>query len=82
MKGRLEEAQEVYNSSSVMLCSELSQYMRDGISVTVGGYQASVNRRLTDMLLREGPCTYMRSYSFDEMGRVTGVEFQCVRLSE
>ncbi|CDD66679.1 unknown [Firmicutes bacterium CAG:882] len=82
MKGRLEEAQELYNSSSVMLCSELSQYMRDGISVTVGGYQASVNRRLTDMLLREGPCTYMRSYSFDEMGKVTGVEFQCVRLSE
>ena len=82
MKGRLEEAQEVYNSSSVMLCSELSQYRRDGISVTVGGYQASVNRRLTDMLLREGPCTYMRSYSFDEMGKVTGVEFQCVRLSE
>lgn len=82
MKGRLEKAQEVYNSSSVMLCSELSQYMRDGISVTVGGYQASVNRRLTDMLLREGPCTYMRSYSFDEMGKVTGVEFQCVRLSE
>ena len=58
MKGRLEEAQEVYNSSSVMLCSELSQYMRDGISVTVGGYQASVNRRLTDMLLREGPVSY------------------------
>lgn len=82
MKGRLEEAQELYNSSSVMLCSELSQYMRDGISVTVGGYQASVNRRLTDMLLREGPCTYMRSYSFEEMGKVTGVEFQCVRLSE
>ena len=82
MKGRLEEAQELYNSSSVMLCSELSLYMRDGISVTEGGYQASVNRRLTDMLLREGPCTYMRSYSFDEMGKVTGVEFQCVRLSE
>ena len=50
--------------------------------MTVGGYQASINRRLSDMLLREGPCTYMRSYSFDEMGKITGVEFQCVRLSE
>ena len=82
MKGRLEEAQDVYNSSSVSLCSEFSQYMKEGISVTVGGYQASINRRLSDMLLREGPCTYMRSYSFDEMGKITGVEFQCVRLSE
>ena len=37
MKGRLEEAQEVYNSSSVMLCSELSQYMNERSVKREGG---------------------------------------------
>ena len=82
MKGILKETEDMRDRTSVMLCSELEHYTEEGIPVTVGGYQASINKRLTDMLLRDGPCTYMRSYSFDESGRVTGVEFQCVRLRE
>lgn len=82
MKGILKEAVEMHNEKSLQLCSELANYKEQGIKVTVSGYQASINKRLTDMLLRDGPCTYMRSYSFDEMGKITGVEFQCVRLSE
>lgn len=82
MKGRIEGAENMRDSTSSMLCSELAQYTKAGIAVTVGGYQTSIDRRLTDMLVREGPCTYMRSYSFDEKGKVTGVEFQCVRLTE
>lgn len=82
MKGILKEEEDIRNKTSDMLCSELARYTEEGIPVTVGGYEASINKRLTDMLLRDGPCTYMRSYSFDEKGRITGVEFQCVRLSE
>lgn len=82
MKGILKEAENMHNETSLQLCSELAHYTEQGIKVTVSGYQASINKRLTDMLLRDGPCTYMRSYSFDEMGKITEVEFQCVRLSE
>ena len=82
MKGILSEAENMRDEISALLCNELAQYTEDGIKVTVEGYQASINKRFTDMLLRDGPCTYMRSYSFDEMGNVTGVEFQCVKLNE
>ena len=82
MKGIISEAENMRDEISALLCSELERYTEEGIEVRIGGYQASINKRLTDMLLRDRPCTYMRSYSFDELGRVTGVEFQCVRLDE
>ncbi len=82
MKGVLNGEENMRDEISALLCDELEHYTQEGIQVTVGGYQASINKRFTDMLLRDGPCTYMRSYSFDEMGKITGVEFQCVRLDE
>lgn len=81
MKGRLDMKEVEAKELSGKLYHELTSYREAGISVTVSGYQADINRRLTDMLLREGPCTYMRSYSFDEQGRVTGVSFERVKLS-
>lgn len=80
MKGILDGMLGEYDDMSSRLVRELSDYKEAGIPITVNGYQAEVNRRLTDMLLRDGPCTYMRSYSFDEKGRVTGVEFERVKL--
>ena len=80
MKGILDGMLGEYDRMSNQLVSELSDYKEAGIPITVNGYQADVNRRLADMLLRDGPCTYMRSYSFDENGRVTGVEFERVKL--
>ena len=80
MKGILDGMLGERDSVSNRLVSELSDYKEAGIPITVNGYQADVNRRLADMLLRDGPCTYMRSYSFDENGRVTGVEFERVKL--
>lgn len=82
MKGILDGMLGERDSVSNRLVSELSDYKEAGISITVNGYQAEVNRRLADMLLRDGPCTYMRSYSFDEEGRVTGVEFERVKLED
>ena len=55
MKGILKEAVEMHNETSLQLCSELANYKEQGIKVTVSGYQASINKRLTDMLLRDGP---------------------------
>lgn len=80
MKGILDGMLGEYDRMSNQLVRELSDYKEAGIPITVNGYQADVNRRLADMLLRDGPCTYMRSYSFDENGRVTGVEFERVKL--
>ncbi len=80
MKGILDGMLGEYDRMSNQLVNELSDYKEAGIPITVNGYQADVNRRLADMLLRDGPCTYMRSYSFDENGRVTGVEFERVKL--
>ena len=82
MKGILDGMLGEQDSVSNRLVSELSDYKEAGILITVNGYQAEVNRRLADMLLRDGPCTYMRSYSFDEEGRVTGVEFERVKLED
>ena len=80
MKGILDGMLGEYDRMSNQLVNELSDYKEAGSPITVNGYQADVNRRLADMLLRDGPCTYMRSYSFDENGRVTGVEFERVKL--
>ena len=80
MKGILDGMLGEYDRMSNQLVNELSDYKEAGIPITVNGYQADVNRRLADMLLRDGPCTYMRSYSFDENGMVTGVEFERVKL--
>ena len=80
MKGILEGMLGEHNKMSEQLMNELSDYKEAGVSITVSGYQAEVNRRLADMLLRDGPCTYMRSYSFDEKGKVTGLEFEPVKL--
>lgn len=75
MKGILKEAVEMHNETSLQLCSELANYKEQGIKVTVSGYQASINKRLTDMLLRDGPCTYMRSYSLMRWGKLQGLSF-------
>lgn len=81
MRGRLECRAEQDKGQAAQLCSELAAYKAAGVSVTVDGYQAAVDRRLADMLLRDGPCTYMRAYSFDEEGKVTQVGFERVKLS-
>ena len=62
MKGILKEAVEMHNETSLQLCSELANYKEQGIKVTVSGYQASINKRLTDMLLRDGPCKIGRAH--------------------
>lgn len=81
MKGRLEYKDTEARWQSKQLCGELAGYKEAGISVKVDGYQADIDRRLADMLLRDGPCTYMRAYSFNEEGKVTQVEFERVNLS-
>lgn len=64
------------------LCRELNDYKKAGISVTVEGVNVEINRKLADMLLCEGPCTYMRNYSFDENGKITAVEFGTVIIRQ
>ena len=64
------------------LLSELSDYKEQGVLVTYDGQQVDVDRRFTDMIVRDGPCTYMRNYSFDEHGHVTELSFERIKSSK
>ena len=61
MKGRLEEAQELYNSSSVMLCSELSQY-NEGWYLSDSGRLSGKCQQTTYRYAAQGRSMYLYAF--------------------
>ena len=80
MRGRMGRKEDEARARAEALERELAGYEAAGVPISVNGYEVEVNRRITQMLLREGPCTYMRSYSFDDNGKVDGISFDRVKL--
>lgn len=82
MKGRLNGKERAAMERSVRLYRELTALLEKGIALTVDGYSEEPDMALADMLLQEGTVTYMRSYTFDAKGHVTGVDFGRVEIPD
>ena len=80
MKIRIYGEEDIIREEAKRLETELRLYEKSGVFITANGYEVEVNRGLTNMLLREGDCTYMRNYSFDDEGKITGISFEKVKL--
>ena len=80
MKIRIYGEEDIIREELKKLETELRLYEESGVFITANGYEVEVNRGLANMLLREGDCTYMRNYSFNEDGKVTEISFEKVKL--
>lgn len=65
--------------NKIHLKDELENYGKQGVRLLMEGAEIQVEDSFVELLLREGECTYMRNYIFQD-GRVIGIEFDKVYL--
>lgn len=80
MRGKILSIREKSGAKSENLLCELEVMKSKGVTISYLGNEVELNRRFTDMIVRDGPCTYMRSYSFDTSGRIMDISFERVKL--